>query len=221
MLFASKAKARRRRDQQVESRERKQLEEGIDYPTLGELRALLTIQGRWRPLIVTVIFTGLRASELRGLTWNDIDFEKGVVTVRQRADRWNKIGNPKSKAGKSRAVPLVPMVINTLREWKLACPKGSNDLVFPTGFGTVQSLADLYRSLRPVQTAAGIAKPYGLHALRHSAASLFIQEGWSPKRVQVVMGHSSIQVTFDTYGHLFKTPDEKEELARLQARLIS
>ena len=46
---------------------------------------------------------------------------------------------------------------------------------------------------------------YGLHALRHAAASLFIAHlGWTPKRLQVVMGHSSIQMTFDLYGHLFE-----------------
>ena len=58
-----------------------------------------------------------------------------------------------------------------------------------------------------IERAAGILpagrRPrYGLHAFRHAAASLFIEEGWSPKRVQSVMGHSTIGVTFDTYGHL-------------------
>ena len=74
-------------------------------------------------LLLTAIFTGLRASELRGLRWSDVDLKTGELTVRQRADRYNVIGKPKSKAG-NRTVPLGPLVLNVLREWKLACPKG-------------------------------------------------------------------------------------------------
>jgi len=84
-----------------------------------------------------------------------------------------------------------------------------------------------HRGLGPLQHAAGIiaapgaAPKYGLHALRHAAASLFIEQGFSPKRVQVIMGHSSIQVTFDTYGHLFPSErDDREAMRQLQARLI-
>ena len=52
---------------------------------------------------------------------------------------------------------------------------------------------------------------YGLHALRHAAASLFIEQGWTPKRIQTVLGHASIQMTFDLYGHLFKDADDDRE----------
>ncbi|TMK06389.1 MAG: hypothetical protein E6G72_16915 [Alphaproteobacteria bacterium] len=62
---------------------------------------------------------------------------------------------------------------------------------------------------------------YGMHGFRHAAASLFIEEGFSPKRVQDLMGHSTIQMTFDTYGHLFPAPaDDQVAMRRLQARLI-
>jgi integrase len=60
-----------------------------------------------------------------------------------------------------------------------------------------------------------------LHAFRHAAASLFIEQGFSPKRVQALMGHSTIQVTFDTYGHLFPSQDEDHAaMQQLQARLV-
>ena len=52
----------------------------------------------WRPLIVTAIFTGLRASELRGLTWPHVDLKYGIIHVRQRADFQNRIGPPKTYA---------------------------------------------------------------------------------------------------------------------------
>lgn len=218
---------RQGRRQRLEKRHEKRLEVGVDIPTEAEIRAMLDhAQGRWRPLVVTAVFTGLRASELRGLRWDDVDLDRAVLTVRQRADRWNAIGSPKSDAGK-REVPLAPMVTNTLKEWKLACPKGAAKLVFPNGEGNVESLPNIHRrGLGPLEVAAAIGTDklhpkYGLHALRHAAASLFISEGLSPKRVQSMMGHSTIQVTFDTYGHLFPSHAEDQmAMRRLQARLL-
>ena len=105
-----------KRQNRIQKREEKRLEVGVDIPTKDELRAILgAAKGKWRPLIVTAIFTGLRASELRGLRWPDIDLDRRVLNVRQRADFENKIGDPKSEAGK-REVPLAPIVVNTLRE---------------------------------------------------------------------------------------------------------
>jgi len=166
---------------------------------------------------VTAVFSGLRASELRGLAWDDVEFDCGILTVRQRADRCNTIGSPKSNAGK-REVPLAPIVANALREWKLGCPRFAGDgeprlwLVFPNSKGNVDTLPNIHRrGLGPVQLAVGIAKDqlhpkYGLHSLRHAAVNLFIEQGFSPKRVQALMGHSTIQMTFDTYGTFFRRP---------------
>jgi integrase len=101
------------------------LRAGTDFPTRAELNAIIdAAAGRWRPLVVTAIFTGMRASELRGLPWRDLDLDAGLVHVRQRADAWNNIGPPKSKAGK-RDIPLAPIVVNALRAWKQECPRGN------------------------------------------------------------------------------------------------
>ena len=97
---------------------------GVDIPAPAEMRAIVgkldTAAGRYRPLLLTAIFTGLRASELRGLRWDDVDLKRGELHVRQRADRYGKIGRTKSEAGE-RTVPLPPMVIAALREHRLAC----------------------------------------------------------------------------------------------------
>ena len=98
----------------------------------GDHRALCRDAGG--RCLLTAIFTGLRASELRGLRWADVDLKRGELHVRQRADRYNAIGRPKSAAGE-RTIPLAPMLVNTLREWKLACPKSELDLAFPTASG--------------------------------------------------------------------------------------
>jgi integrase len=198
---------------------------GVHIPTPGEIKALIPhLESRWRPLLLTAIFTGLRASELRGLRWIDVDLKAGEISVQQRADRFNAIGPPKSEDGE-RTVPIDPKLVATLREWKLACPKGELGLVFPSGTGAVESHANIVqRGLQPAMIAAGLtrhgkAKYSGLHALRHFYASWCINRRVDGglelplKVVQVRMGHSSIQITADTYGHLFPRGDDSAELA--------
>jgi integrase len=206
---------------------------GVDFPSMPELNQLIeNSTGRWRPLIVTAIFTGMRASELRGLPWRDVDLDAGVVHVRQRADKGGNIGPPKSKRGK-RDIPLPPIVVNALRQWQSECPKGELCLVFPNGQGNVEGLSNIYdRFWQPLQFKLGLTtdiqdgagKPiavhrYGFHMLRHAAASLFIRYlGWSPKRLQTVMGHSSINMTFDLYGHLFEdVKADREDMEKIEA----
>jgi integrase len=226
-VVREQSRQRGSRQRRLERRHEKHIEVGVDVPSKDELRAMLgAAQGRWRPLLIAAIFTGLRASELRGLRWDDVDLEREVLHVRQRADRWNTIGSPKSDSSK-REVPLAPMAVNALREWKLACPSSELSLVFPNTKGRVDSLPNMHRrGLGALQVAAGMAAApgqpkYGLHALRHAAASLFIEQEFTPKRVQALMGHSSIQVTFDTYGHLFPSAeDDQKAMRQLQARLV-
>ena len=134
---------------------------GVDIPTSEEMRAIIgRLRGRWRPLFLTAIFTGLRASELRGLRWQDVDLAAGELHVRQRADRYSEIGPPKSKAG-SRTVPLPPLLINVLREWRLATP---HELVFATSNGRVDRLSNISRVFVSLVQAAGLVDAEGLDA---------------------------------------------------------
>jgi integrase len=92
----------------------------------------------------------------------------------------------------------------------------------------VQDHAAFYkRYFGPLLVEAGVVKAgnstakYTFHTLRHAAASMFIEQGWQSKKVQTVMGHSSITVTYDTYGHLFPSPDDdREAMAQIEARLL-
>ena len=196
-------------------------------PTKAELQAIIGgATGRWRPLVLVAIFCGLRASELRGLRWDDVDFDARQINVTQRADIYHKIGRLKSKSA-YRSIPCPSLVLNALREWKLACPKGDLDLVFPNGSGNVEALSNIMqRGFEPLQVAAGVvdaegATKYGMHALRHACASLWIENGMNPKRIQKLMGHSTIQMTFDVYGHLFADADGDQRAAEdIQVRLL-
>jgi integrase len=201
------------------------LRAGVDFPTMAELNALIeNATGRWRPFIVTAIFTGMRLSELRGLRWSDVDLDAGQIHVRQRADAWRKIGAPKSKAGK-RDIPLAPIVVNTLKQWQTECPRGELDLVFPNTLGNVETMTNIHaRCWVPLLLKCGFTDEagkarYNFHMLRHAAASLFIRYlGWAPKRVQTVMGHASVTLTFDLYGHLFENLEaDRADMAKIEA----
>jgi integrase len=203
------------------------LRAGVDFPSKAELGALLEhATERQRPFVFLLIYTGMRISELRGLRWRDIDLEAGLVHVRQRVDAWCRMGPPKSRAG-ARDIPLAPSVVNVLKRWRLACPLGALDLVFPNRVGrpfTLQNLRE--RLLLPLQVKAGVVDrddraKYGFHAFRHAAASLFIENlHWPPKRVQAIMGHANISMTFDLYGHLFEDPEaDRSAMARLELAL--
>lgn len=204
-------------------------------PDRVDLKAMIAAAGDTeRPLILTAITTGLRSSELRGLRWRDIDLAAGQITVCQRADGFACIGVPKSPAAR-RTVPIPPEVVSELKRWKLRSPTSRQDLAFPSSRGTPQFHNNmLCRMFFPLQERAGLSvqtvdgqgrpcandkgqpilKPkYGFHTLRHAAASGWIAQRIDLKRLQVWMGHESIQLTLDTYGHLLKDAEKDAELA--------
>ena len=135
-------------------RSERRLEIGRDIPTTGEVKRLISTAPdlRSRTLLLTVALTGLQASELRGLRWTDVDFNAAELHVRQRADRYNAIGAPKSTSS-VRSVPLPPELLTTLKKWKLACPIGDAGVVFPSSTGAVEHHAKccvvLARSCEP------------------------------------------------------------------------
>lgn len=177
---------------------------------------------RYHPLLLTSVLTGMRASELRGLYWSSVDLKDGTLDVCQRADETGVIGPVKSGAGRRR-ITVPPSLARVLREWRLLCPPG--DLVFPNWQGKVETHANITNrcwysicdrcemaTVKRVKKKKRVSPHYTFHALRHFHASMLIASGATPKEVQVEMGHSSIQVTFDTYGHLFP----EDEAMRVQ-----
>ena len=208
---------------EISKRGKPKLEVGRDIPTPQEVTRLVqAAKGKARVLLMTAASTGLRASELRGLRWHDVDLKAGELHVRQRADRWNTIGSPKSD-GSKRTVPLGRELLLALKEWKLACPKSEADLVFPTKTGAVQHQKNMLERIEPVMKAAGVVtkagKPkYGLHAFRHFFASWCINpkdrggRELPVKVVQTLLGYSSIVMTLDIYGHLFPHGSNRAEL---------
>jgi integrase len=198
------------------------LKAGRDFPTKAELKLLIdSAPERWRPFIITAIFTGMRTSELRGVRWSDVDLQNAALHVAQRVDQWGKIGSPKSVAGK-REIPLPPIVVNALKQHRLSANNNNNnELVFSTTRGTVILHNNFYADVwLPLLKRCGGLK-YEFHSLRHAAASLFIELGWQPKRIMSVMGHSSITQTYDRYGHLFPQGNVAEDMRKLEAAVVA
>jgi integrase len=208
----------------LDGRSKRRLEIGRDVPENAEIKRLFAAtegSAKKRALLLVAAFTGLRASELRGLRWYDVDLKAGELHVRQRADRYGAIGSPKSRKS-ARTIPLDPgRLIPALKEWKLACPKTELDLVFPTRTGVITTHKNMLLTLGRVMRAAGVVdkqrKPkYALHAFRHYFASWCISpkdrggRELPAKVVQEWLGHSTIAMTFDVYGHLFRDVDTSE-----------
>ena len=225
---------KRQRSRRVEGNGK--LNAGIDIPAPAEMRAIVgklnPTTGRYRVLLLTAIFTGLRASELRGLRWDDVDLKRGELHVRQRADRYGAIGRPKSEASE-RTVPLPPMVVAALREHRLASARSALGLVFPNIRGGIEHRNSIVKcGFHPAQIAAGVvdqhggAKYKGLHSLRHFYASWCINrrvDGGLELPLKLVserLGHSTVQLTADTYGHLFPRGDDGAELAAAEKAFL-
>ena len=203
-----------------------------EIPPLAHLRAMLEAADRLADedprlpvLLRVVMLCGLRASEVRGFPWPNANLKTPELTVTQRADRWNELGPPKSDAG-HRIIPIGPSLKSTLRAWKLRCPPSPLGLMFPNSRGGVIDQRSFIQLLLKVQIAAQLAvdagnrdakgkvvwRPrYGWHHLRHVAASNWLNEGIDLKRLQTWMGHESIQLTIDVYGHLIV--DSKKDAA--------
>lgn len=159
-----------------------------------------------RPLLWTAILTGMRESELLGLMWTDIDWNAKQICVR-RTLQGGRFYEPKTKTSKRR-IDVAPQLVSILMRWKLRCPRGEHDLLFPAINGKPMDAVNMLKVyFYPTLRRSGLPK-IRFHDLRHTYASLLILQGEHPKYIQSQMGHSSINVTMDIYGHLMKATNQ-------------
>jgi integrase len=176
-------------------------------------------------IVATAVLTGMRRSEIFGLRWEDVDFDKNQIHVRQ-ALYWKKgsywkgrtgfeFTTPKSKMS-VRNIDLSPTLRRILLEHKLRCVKSELGLVFLNPAGQPVSPDEFVRvHFNSAILKTGLGK-VRFHDLRHTFGSLKIEQGENIKYVQTQMGHSSIKVTLDVYGHLLKDSNP-EAAARTDA----
>jgi integrase len=184
--------------------------------TDAEVHRLITTAaqqwGREHPLLLCAVRTGMRLGELLALQWGDIDFHGRFIVVRRNRVR-GRTATPKSS--KIRRVDMSPQLAGTLNALLVArkeetLRQGWREVpawVFCNEEGRPQD-GDNYRKrvFYRVLASAGLRR-VRIHDLRHTFASLLLQRGANIKYIQEQLGHSSIQVTLDTYGHLIPGAD--------------
>jgi len=156
-------------------------------------------------------YCGLRAGEVLALRRESVDLERRVLVVdRAVSDVAGRLVVGPTKTGRARAVPIPAALVPDLREHLNSRVGPEPDaLLFASERGGAVSHAHLYRRhFRPAVARAGLPPNLRFHDLRHTYAALLIAEGAHPRAIMERLGHSSIQVTLGTYGHLFPLLDQ-------------
>jgi integrase len=173
-------------------------------------RLLEAVDSSDRALWATAMYAGLRMGEIRALQWSDVDLAGGVLRVERSWDEKAREPVETKNRGKRR-VPLIPAFRDLLIEHKLDTRRDEG-LVFGVAADRPFTPSAARRRADRAWTAAGLER-ITLHEARHTYGSLLIAAGVNAKAISSYMGHSSIDVTFDVYGHLM--PGNEEETADL------
>jgi integrase len=200
----------------------------LRFATPAEIPRLLgALEDRDRPVWATAIYAGLRRGELMALRWSDVDLAAGVIRVQRSYDPVSgQTVDVKTAAGQDRKVPIAGVLRDILLEHRQRAGRGRGLVFARASLGghcrnaaRDQPFSDEALAGRASRAwaLAGVA-PITLHAGRHTFASLMIAATaaagiFNPKTVQQMLGHASIQQTYDRYGHLF--PGAEEEAGRM------
>lgn len=169
--------------------------------------------------VYLAVMTGMRQGEILGLRWSDIDFEKRNLTIQQTVNRHREIVTGAKTKKSVRSVAISPETVEALKEHRkmimeervaLGPAYQNNDLVVCTHFGgpvTQRAIQKVWTSFLKKTGAPKIT----FHDLRHTHASLLIKQGVHIKVISERLGHSSVSITMDTYGHLM--PNMQEDAA--------
>jgi integrase len=178
-------------------------------------RFLASLQGdRWSALYHLACGTGMRQGELLALQWQNVDLDSGTLKVVRSVQTVKGQGLVFSapKSDKSRRLIILPaLVVQALRQHRTLQAElrqqgdwQDQGLVFTTGTGGVILPRNLIRHFKVKAAQAGLPK-IRFHDLRHTAASLLLEQNTHPKVVQELLGHSQINLTLDTYSHVIPT----------------
>ena len=210
----------------------KQMEENVLEP--ANVRLFLEhAPEKWKPFFLVAIVGGMRIGELIAMKWGNLDWNRGQYFVRETWHRPKKgrpayLDEPKTVSSIA-PVDLTPICLDAVKvhQSRQAAEKlkagekyQDQDLIFATVTGgLLHDINIVQRVFKPALKGAGLRTAMRFHDLRHTTASLLIDQGESPKYVQKQLRHASIDITFDRYGHLF--PDTNKEAAkRLDAALF-
>jgi len=176
-----------------------------------------TEQAEFKMLFYLAVMSGARQGELLGLQWPDVLWTSNQIKI-QRTFNHGAWYEPKTKSSR-RQIDLGPKVMTALKKWKLACPKSELDLMFPGPKGKPLQHSNMLRlHFHPALTAAGLPR-VRFHDLRHSYASLLIDQGETVVYIQKQLGHSKPTETLNIYSHLMEK-HRPEAAAKLENGIV-
>jgi integrase len=189
--------------------------------TREELRRFLEVAREHRlfPAFFLLASLGLRRGELLALRWEDVDWERGTVSIRRTLSwvRGEPLFQEPKTSGSARTLPLPPSALEVLKEWRkrwfeerlsLGPDWPETDLIFPSEAHTPMHPRNFLRTYKSLLERAGLP-PLSLHALRHTFATMLLAEGENPKVVQELLGHSSISTTLGIYSKVLPSLKQK------------
>jgi len=165
-------------------------------------------------MVILAGSTGLRRGELIALRWRDIDFESRQANVTHSV--WHNVeGDTKTEASR-KPVPIHPLAIEELKQWKLATLYHSDDdYLFPSivknGSQPIQPDMILRRHIRPALGRIDVKKKIGWHSFRHGLATMLRQKGVDIKTAQELLRHANSRITQGIYQ---QSVSEEERLAQ-------
>ena len=182
---------------------------------------LNAVQGDWLLALYTVsLHTGIRQGEALALRWSDVDLEAGTLTVTGTMDRKARQRTEPKTERSRRTVALTPQAVEALQEQQvrqnLEGTQGTDGLVFTSSKGTPLFDTTVRRQQRHIGDAADIG--HGA-ALAGGAATIMLAQGVAIEVVSRVLGHTSIRITADVYGHI--SPETQRGAADALARALS
>lgn len=194
----------------------------------NDIKSLLAAieENRFRNIFITALFTGMRESEVVGLTWDCVDYEQGTIRVyRQLQKVENEYTFVPLKNNKPRLVTPAALVLSTIQDQQLHQKKqrlkagsawdNSRNLIFTDESGRYITGNAVYKEYKKLATALGFPKSR-FHDLRHTYAVNALRSGDDIKTVQENLGHHTAAFTLDTYAHV--TDQMKRDSAnRMQA----
>jgi integrase len=183
----------------------------MQFASTDEIRKLSeTIDPRWRVMVLTASYTGLRMGEISGLTSDQVNLLSRRLTVTRQLTESNghiEFGPVKTKASR-RTVTLPRFLCGELASHLAECPPSTAGLVFQAADGGPIRRSNWRRRVWiPAVSKAGLPG-FRFHDLRHTHAAFLIAQGEHPKVIQSRLGHASITTTLNTYGHLFEGLDK-------------
>jgi len=180
-------------------------------------RFLDAIKGhKYETVYLVDMFTGLREGEILGLTWDCVDFKNNTLTINKQLQKERKAGgqyylSASTKTSKVRTITVSLHVMNTLRqvrakqrEWRLQMGSAWDNLmnlVFTTEQGRYLTTVTVYNNLKRIVAGLGLEK-VRFHDLRHTFATIALQNGDDIKTLQQALGHSDVSTTLNVYGHV-------------------